>query len=147
MNLPKVEALAQLEHELPLYIRRRERVLLCFPGREEPVGRVIAEYVERCGAIPVFWGTDLRWITLLRKGFQHRCSAVVGSPQIVLGLSKLARRVGIPLYIRNAVLVGDTFDDWISRNVEFGLDCTVRNWIPGKEEDGLLDESIVGLLR
>ena len=147
MNLPEVSSICQLENDFPLFVRKRERVLLCFPGREEPVGRAIAEYVERCGAIPVFWGTDLRWITLLRKGFQDRCSTVVGSPQIVLGLSKLARRAGIPLYIRNAVLLGDTPDEWITRNIQIGFDCVVRSWVPGKAEPAALDENIAGLLR
>lgn len=129
MDLPQIGALEELEQVLSSFLRKNERVLLCFPGPAEPVGRAVAGYVEAAGGVPVFWGEDLRWKTLLQKGFRERCGTVIGPPHIVLGLSKLSRRSGIPLYIRNAVLLGGAHDDRIRDDIRVGLDCDVRLWV------------------
>ena len=80
VDLPGIEDLENLEQVLSSFLRKNERVLLCYPGTWEPVGKAVAEKVERCGAVPVFWGRDFLWKTLLRKGFQFRCSTLIGSP-------------------------------------------------------------------
>ena len=131
MDLPRIGALEELEQVLKGFLRKNERVLLCFPGPSEPVGRAVAGYVGDAGGVPVFWGEDLLWKTLLQKGFRERCGTVIGHPHIVLSLSKLSRRSGIPLYIRNAVLLGDAHDDRILGNIRTALDCDVRRWIEG----------------
>ena len=98
--------------------------------------------MELCGAIPVFWGEDLLWKTLLRKGFQLHCSTLIGSPEVILGLSKLARRACTPLYIRNAVVLGDSPDAWMSKSIQDSLDCVIRCWIPGRGERRNDDEKV-----
>jgi len=133
MDFPEVDSLARLDQVFPLFLRKKERVMLCFPGREDPVGQAVAECVERCGGVPVFWGQDLRWKTLLRKAFQEHCFTIVGAPSVLLGLSKLKKRVHTPLYIRNAVILGDAPDPWMSDSIRDGFDCSVRCWIPGRE--------------
>ena len=147
MDLPQIGALGELEKILSSFMRKKERVLLCFPGPSDPVGKAAAEFVESAGGIPVFWGEDLRWKTLLSKGFRERCGTVIGPPHIVLGLSKLSRRSGIPLYVRNAVLLGDARDDQILRNIRAGLDCNVRCWIEGGPSASREDPKVSDLLR
>lgn len=147
MDLPEIGQLDGLKDVFPAFLKKRERVLLCFPGPSEPVGRTVAGFVEQAGGVPVFWGGDLRWKTLLRKGFQERCGTVVGAPGTVLGLSKLARRAGAPLYIRNAVLLGDREDPWLRRSISDSLDCQIRGWIPGNEPAAQMDDRVEDLLR
>jgi len=147
MDLPKLEELEVLADILPTFLRKNERVLLCFPGKEEPVGEVAARSVERFGGIPVFWGEDLLWKTLLRKGFQERCSTIIGPPSIILGLSKLAARAATPLYIRNAVVLGDLPDAWMTKSIQDSLDCVIRCWIPGRGERRTDDEKVCQLKR
>lgn len=147
MDLPRIDALEELERVLASFLRKNERVLLCFPGVWEPVGEAVAAYVERAGGVPVFWGEDLRWKTLLSKGFRERCGSVIGSAHIVLGLSKLSRRSGIPLYIRNAVLLGGGSDDQVLSNIRTGLDCNIRCWIESKSPVSREDPKVLELLR
>lgn len=142
MDLPRIEQLENLEQVLSSFLRKNEQVLLCYPGPWEPFGKAIAEKVELCGAIPVFWGEDLLWKTLLRKGFQLHCSTLIGSPEVILGLSKLARRACTPLYIRNAVVLGDSLDAWMSKSIQDSLDCVIRCWIPGRGERRNDDEKV-----
>ena len=147
MDLPQIGAGEELGKVLRTFLRKNERVLLCFPGAWDPVGQTVAGCVESAGGIPVFWGDDLRWKSLLHKGFRERCGTVIGPPDIVLGLSKLSRRSGIPLYIRNAVLLGDTCDDQIRRNICTGLDCNVRCWIEAETSASREDPRVSDLLR
>lgn len=145
MDLPRIEELENLEQVLSSFLRKNEQVLLCYPGNWEPVGRTVAEKVEMCGGVPVFWGEDLLWKSLLRKGFQMHCSTLIGSAEIILGLSKLARRACTPLYVRNVVILGDTPDEWLSKSIQDSLDCVVRCWIPGKGSSHASDEKIGNL--
>ena len=147
MDLPEISQLDGLKDVFSSFLKKRERVLLCFPGSFEPLGRTVAGAVEQAGGVPVFWGSDLRWKTLLRKGFQERCGTVVGPPGIILGLSKLARRAGAPLYIRNAVLLGDQEDPWLRRSISDVLDCQIRSWIPGNVPPAPMDDRVEDLLR
>ncbi len=128
-----------LEDILRSFLKRRERVLLCFPEGKE---HGLPEFVERCGAVPVPWGRDTRWKTLLQTGFAQRCGTVIGPASIVLGLSKLAKRMGTPLHIRNAILVGRQPDAWMVETIQTGLDCTVRCvWGQEKaEESGAVEQ-------
>ncbi len=112
-----------LEERLHSFLKKKERVLICFPeGKEYGV----CELVEKCGAIPVRWGVDTRWKKLLQIGFSQRCGSVIGPASVVLGLSKLAKRMGTPLHIRNAVLVGQAPDEWMVETIQTGLDCKVQ---------------------
>ena len=147
MDLPQIGAVEELDKVLGTFLRKNERVLLCFPGDWDPMGQAVAGCVERTGGIPVFWGDDLRWKSLLHKGFRERCGTVIGPPDIVLGLSKLSRRSGIPLYIRNAVLLGGIRDDQILRNIRTGLDCDVRCWIEAGTSASREDPRVSDLLR
>ena len=115
-----------VEDILRSFLRKKERVLLCFPREGSAIGPVLEAMITRCEGVAVFWEGELSWKNLLRISFQQRCSAVIGGPEIILSLSKLAKRLGTPLYIRNALLVGEKPEEWLVEYVESSLDCSVR---------------------
>jgi phenylacetate-coenzyme A ligase PaaK-like adenylate-forming protein len=109
------------------FLRENERVLICFPNRGEgSIGAMLEQAVLQCDAIPVMWGDDLRWKTLLRLAFSCRAGTVIGPPLVILGLWKLAKANGTPLYIRNAMTAGYPCLDWMIDGIIRGLDC--RTW-------------------
>ena len=110
-------------------LREKERVLICFPGEGDSPGKQICDMVLRCGATPVPVGEDRRWITLLHRGFSQRCGCLVGEAGVLLGLCKLARRMGTPLYARNCIVAGSEPDGWLTETIQTGLDCSIRGWV------------------
>lgn len=111
---------------LQSFLRKKERVLLCFPKEGSLIGPVLEEMIIRCEGVPVYWESDLSWKSLLKSGFREHCSVAIGGPEIILSLTKLSKRVGTPLFIRNVLMVGEKPDDWLVGFVEKGLDCRVR---------------------
>lgn len=117
------------------FLKRNERVLICFPQHEpDSIAGVMEQVVRRSDATPVLWEGDLRWKTLLRLAFSSRATTIIGPPLIVLGLSKLAKANGTPLYVRNVVTAGYPCLDWMNDGIIKGLDCnTWRCFNPGTE--------------
>ena len=107
------------------FLRKNEKVLICFPSREGGIGQKLEGAVIRQGALPVSWGEDVRWKTLLRMAFAEKVSTVIGPPLVVLGISKLARANGTPLYVRNVVTAGSPCLDWMKEGIIQGLDCNL----------------------
>lgn len=125
MDLFITEKTDELKTVLAGSLRKKERVMLCFPETGDEMGSALAAMVEECAGVSVFWGNDFRWKTLLRKAFSERCGAVIGSPEIILGLGKLAKRQGVPLYINKAILIGPVPDAWMIESICSMLDCQV----------------------
>ena len=93
-----------LYEHLRHFFRKQERVLICFlEHKEGNISWLMEQAVLRCGAVPVLWGPDRRWKTLLQQAFFSKATAIVGPPLILLGLSKLKRQSGTPLYIRRVI--------------------------------------------
>lgn len=107
------------------FLKRNERVLICFPEAADGIGSLMAQAVIRCEGIPSFLGEDRRWKTLLRKAFNSRCTTLVGPPLMILGLAKLSRAMGTPLSIRNVVLAGYPTMDWMVDSIRRGFDCRI----------------------
>jgi hypothetical protein len=112
-----------MEEYLSQFLKINDKVLICC-SRYSPTGRRVKAEVARCGAIPVFWDEDYRWGSLLRLTFTDRHRAVAGPPMLLLGLSKLSKQLGVPLYIRNVLVIGEC-EDWIKDAISTGLDCRV----------------------
>ena len=112
-----------LTEKISVFLKKRERVLICLPDTYGETGWLIARAVERCEGIPIFLGEDRRWMTLIRTAFSSRCSTIVAPPLILLGLSKLAKAMGVPLFIRNAILAGYPCKGWMREGMQSGLDC------------------------
>lgn len=103
-----------------------EPVLICFPddGPASLCG-IFKRAVEICGAIAIVWGPDYRWQELLRLAFDSHANTVIGPPQALLGLMKLSRATGTPLYVYDVIACGDPFPRWMVNGLKQGLDCMV----------------------
>lgn len=113
-----------LEEHLSRFLKKQERVLICFmQHRQGNLSWLMEQAVLRCGAVPVLWGPDRRWKTLLQQAFFSRASAIIGPPLVILGLAKLKKYNGTPLYIRKVITAGYPCLDWMIDGIVKGLDC------------------------
>lgn len=120
-------SIAYVADHLGKFLKRKERVLICFlEHREGNLSWIMEQAVLRCGAVPVMWGDDHRWKTLLRLAFSTRASTIVGPPLVILGLTKLKKANGTPLFIRNAITAEYPCLDWMIDGIIRGFDC--RTW-------------------
>lgn len=122
------EHIASLTEAIRPFLRRGDRVLICLPSDSCQMAQ---DAVSRCSAAAVTAGTDLRWRELLRLAFVHKVSTLIAPPLVVLGLAKLARFTGTPLYMRNVVTIGSPCADWMQRGIIDSLDCLIHDLEPG----------------
>ena len=115
-----------LSEHLGHFIRKGERVFICFSQHEEGnLSALMAQAVLRCDAVPVIWGPERLWKTLLQQAFVNKVTAIIGSPLLLLGLSKLRRQSGTPLSIRRVIMAGYPAPNWMIDGIVKGLDCEV----------------------
>ena len=132
------KAIAYLAEHLAKFLRKGERVLICFRCREEgSLSWLMEQAVLRCEAIPVVWGPDNLWKTLLRQAFTNKVTAIIGPPLILLGLMKLKRHNSTPLYIRRVITAGYPCPDWMIEGLVKGFDCEVGGCF-GLEHSGIV---------
>lgn len=118
------KSISYLHRHISAFVRKKDRVLICFPKATGNFGSLLQQAVERCDAIAVV-PEDLKWKTLLKAAFSSHCSVIAGTPLVVLGLAKLAKRMHTPLYARNVILAGYPSADWIIEGIRKGLDCAI----------------------
>ena len=107
------------------FLRRKERVLICFREHSRgSIGWLMEQAVLRCGGVPVLWGPEKTWKQLLQQAFFSRARTIIAMPLIILGLTKLKKYSGVPLYIRNVVTAGYPCLDWMIDGIVSGLDCS-----------------------
>lgn len=130
--------IAYLSEHLGKFLRKGERVLLCFPYQEAgSLSCLMEQAVLRCQAVPVVWGPDRLWKTLLRQAFTNKVTAIIGPPLILLGLMKLKRYNSTPLYIRRVITAGYPCPDWMIEGLVKGFDCEVGGCF-GLEHSGIV---------
>lgn len=113
-----------LANHLKPLVKRGDRVLICFSNETVGgLGWLMEQAVLRCEGVPVIWGPDYRWKTVLQQAFFSHASVLIAPPLIALGLSKLKKHTGLPLYIRHAVTAGYPCLDWMIEGIQNGLDC------------------------
>jgi hypothetical protein len=118
------QTIEYLAEHLGKFLRPREHVMLAFRDRSEgSISDLLEQAVVRIDAIPVIWGPDRRWNTLLRQTFESHAIAVIAEPLILLGLMKLKKQYHTPLPIRRVVSVGYPCLDWVIEGIVKGLDC------------------------
>lgn len=116
-----------LAEQMRRFLRPHDRMLICFADEGNgSIGNMLARAVSRAGASPVFWGKDTRWKTLLRIAFTTRASAIAAPPLIALGITKLVKATGTPLYFRYVLTAGYPCMDWMIDGICRGLDC--QSW-------------------
>ena len=124
-----------LAEHLGKFLKPGERVMLAF--REHRTGNIswlMEQAALRIGVIPVIWGPDHRWNTLLRQTYHSRASGVIGTPLVILGLMKLKKQSNTPLPIRKVVTVGYPCLQWVIDGIAKGLDCEVGGCFSVDEE-------------
>lgn len=115
-----------LAEKMRVFMSRDEPVLICFPDDgPKSLGGILGQAVRDCGGVPVFWGPDYRWKSLLRQAFLTHAHTIVGNPQVILGLMKVARVTKTPLNIHNAVITGSPYGRWMLNDLKKGLDCRI----------------------
>lgn len=113
-----------LTEHLRAMLKKGDKVLICFSNETVGgLGWLMEQAVLRCEAVPVIWGPDYRWKTVLQQAFYSRAGMIIAPPLIVLGLCKLKKYTGLPLYIRHAVTAGYPCLDWMIEGIQSGLDC------------------------
>lgn len=124
------ETIAYLYEHLRHFFRKQEKVLICFPEHKQGnISWLMEQAVLRCDAVPVVWGADRKWKTLLQQAFLSKATAIIGPPLILLGLSKLRRQSGTPLYIRRCITAGYPCLDWMIDGIVRGFDCEMGGCI------------------
>ena len=132
------QTVAYLQEHLSKFLRKGERVLICFPEHGEgTLGWLMEQAVHACNAIPVVWGPDRLWKTLLRQAFTNKITAIIGPPLVVLGLMKLKKHNATPLFIRRVITAGYPCPEWMIDGIVKGLDCEVGGCF-GLEHSGIV---------
>lgn len=119
-----------LTEHLQKFLRKRERVLICFlEHKEGNLSWLMEQAVRRSEAEPVIWGPDHRWKTLLQQAFFSKATAIIGPPLILLGLAKLKKHSATPLYIRRCITASYPCLDWMIDGIVRGYDCELGGCI------------------
>ena len=127
--------IAYLAEHLGKFLKPGEKVMLAFREHKEGnISWLMEQAAARINVVPVVWGPDHRWSTLLRQTFQSRASVVIGSPLILLGLTKLKRHSNTPLPIRKVISVGFPCLPWVIEGITKGLDCEMGGCFSVHEE-------------
>lgn len=118
------ETAAYLAEQLSGFVKKMDTVLVCLPEQGNgSLSHLMEQAVLQCEAIPVVWGADHRWKSLLRLAFSSRASTIISTPLIVLGLAKLLSFYSIPLFVRNVVTAGYPCAEWMIDGIRRGFDC------------------------
>ena len=127
--------IAYLAEHLGKFLKPGEKVMLAFREHKEGnISWLMEQAALRINVSPVVWGADHRWSTLLRQTFQSRASVVIGSPLILLGLTKLKKHSNTPLPIRKVISVGFPCLPWVIEGITKGLDCEMGGCFSVHEE-------------
>lgn len=119
-------SIAYLAEHLGGFLKSNERVLICFfEHKKGNLSWLMEQAAIRCGAVPVIWGPDHRWKTLLQQAFYSRATAIIGLPLVILGLTKLKKYNKTPLSIRKVITAGYPCLDWMIDGIVKGFDCEV----------------------
>lgn len=117
------KSITYVRDQMSRFLKRGERVLILFQKRDNAACHILEQAVQELGCQSVWIGEDLRWKTILKAGFSSKCNCIIGPPLMLLGLSKVARYMGTPLFARNVLMSGYPSAEWIVQTVERGLDC------------------------
>ena len=112
-----------VKENIARFLKKGDKVLICFPKKENVLFRVLEEAILDCECVPLWIGEDNRWMTILKTAFTTKSNCIVGPPLLLLGLSKLAKHMGTPLYACNVLLFGYPSTRWLVNGIRSGLDC------------------------
>ena len=119
------KAAEYLASHMRQFLKKRDKVLILFPDTPATVGSLMKDAVLRCDAVPQFLEGDHRWLTILKTAFITRSDCIIGYPLTLLGLAKVAKHMGTPLFARNVLIGGYPSKKWMIDSIAQGLDCRV----------------------
>ncbi len=128
-------AVSDLHRNMSRFLKKKEKVLLLYPKEDNPFCRIWEGAILACGCVPLWLEDDHRWITMLKSAFTSKSTCLVGSALTLLGLSKLSKQLGTPLYAKNVLMTGSPAAPWLVNGVRQGLDCMVWG-CPDADSDG-----------
>ena len=114
---------AYVRENLSRFLKKKDKVMICFRKQDNVACRILEQALLECECEPVWVGEDQRWMTLLKTAFVSKSNCIVGPPLLILGLSKLAKHMGTPLYARNVLFSGYPTTKWMVDGIQRGLDC------------------------
>jgi len=117
------KSVSYVQENMSRFLKKNEKVLLLYPKKDDVACRILDQAVLACECVPVWIGEDCRWMTLLKKAFTTKSSCIVGPPLMLLGLSKLAKYMDTPLFVKNVLMAGYPTTGWLVNGVRQGLDC------------------------
>ena len=117
------QSISYMHKNMSRFLKKNEKVLILFPKGDNAFCSVLEQAIVSCECVPIWIGDDSRWITMLKMAFTTKSNCLVGSPLVLLGLSKLARYMGTPLFARNVLMTGYPTTTWLVNAVRRGLDC------------------------
>lgn len=112
-----------MQQNMSRFLKKKEKVLICFSKKENAACHILEQAVLGCECVPIWIGEDRRWISILKMAFTSKCDCIIAPPLTLLGLSKLAKYMGTPLYARNVLMSGYPTAAWLVSGVRRGLDC------------------------
>ena len=118
-------SIAYAQEHMGRFLKKKEKVLICLQKQDTVACRIMEETVLGCECTPVWLEDDFRWMTILKTAFTTKCHCIIGPPLLMLGLSKVAKHLGTPLFARNVVVSGYPATRWMVEGIEQGLDCRV----------------------
>lgn len=116
-------SISYLHEHMSRFLKKNERVLILFPKKNDTACHVLEQAVLACQCYPLWIKEDRRWMTMLKIAFMTKSHCLVGPPLVLLGLSKLAKHMGTPLFVRNVLMAGYPTTSWLVKGVRQGLDC------------------------
>ena len=118
-----IKSTEYMKEQLSRFLKKKDKVMICFRKQDNAACHILDQAVLGCECEPVWVGDDFRWMTLLKIAFTTRSDCIVGPPLLLLGLSKLAKHMGTPLFARNVLMSGYPTTTWMVEGVRRGLDC------------------------
>lgn len=118
-----IKSTEYMKEQLSRFLKKKDKVMICFRKQDNAACHILDQAVLGCECEPIWVGDDFRWMTLLKIAFTTRSDCIVGLPLLLLGLSKLAKHMGTPLFARNVLMSGYPTTTWMVEGVRRGLDC------------------------
>ena len=125
--MAEIEAISAMTEVLRPFLRSREKVFVCSFRDTGCAFRQAAETaVRQLGGESVCWFGQKNWHSLLWQVFSQRATVLIGAPQLILGLAKIAKITGTPLQVRHVVLLDPVEKSWLARGIQESLDAQIH---------------------
>ena len=125
--MAEMEYISRMTDVLRPFLRSKDKVFVCSFRESGCDFRQAAETaVRQLGGQSVCWSGQKSWQSLLRQVFSQRATVLMGAPQLILGLAKIAKITGTPLQVRHVVMLDPEEEPWLARGIQESLDAQIH---------------------